>query len=48
MMLLPQVHVVQPSLVGQGQGLQVAQFVMGVLQQPGALGFAEELALACR
>ncbi|MNN09956.1 hypothetical protein D3C81_1228640 [compost metagenome] len=37
------VQVVQLSLVRQCQRLQIAQFVIAVLQQPGTVGFAEQL-----
>ncbi|WP_425540427.1 hypothetical protein [Pseudomonas fluorescens] len=37
------VQVVELALVGQGQGLQVAQFIVVVLQQAGAVGLSEQL-----
>ncbi|MNH26324.1 hypothetical protein D3C79_863690 [compost metagenome] len=37
------VEVIEIALVGEGEGLQVAQVVVAVLQQPGAVSFAQQL-----
>jgi len=37
------VQVVDGALVGQGQGFEVAQFVVVVFKLPGGTGFAEQL-----
>ncbi|MNN38304.1 hypothetical protein D3C81_1522950 [compost metagenome] len=37
------VEVIEIALVGKGQGLQVAQLVVAVLQQASAVGFAQQL-----
>ena len=37
------VQVVELALVGQGQGLQVAQFIVVVLQKAGAVSLAKQL-----
>ncbi|WP_059761385.1 MULTISPECIES: hypothetical protein [unclassified Pseudomonas] len=39
------VQVVDGALIGQGQGFEVAQFVVVVLQLAGSAGFAEQLSV---
>lgn len=39
------VQVVDGALVGQGQGFEVAQFVVVVFKLPGSAGFAEQLSV---
>ena len=38
-------QVVDGTLVGQGQGFEVAQFIVVVFQFPGSAGFAEQLSV---